>query len=67
MTAADWVTAVLMPVGALFSLIGIIGLVRFPTLLSRLHAATKPDTVGVILILAGAAFQLPDIRSAAPL
>ena len=67
MTAADWVTAVLMPVGALFSLIGTIGLVRFPTLLSRLHAATKPDTVGVILILAGAAFQLPDIRSAAPL
>lgn len=67
MTATDWITAVLMPLGALFTLIGTIGLVRFPTLLGRMHAATKPDTVGLVLVLAGAAFQLPDLRSAAPL
>ncbi|PSL00667.1 multisubunit sodium/proton antiporter MrpG subunit [Murinocardiopsis flavida] len=67
MTAADWCTAVLLPLGALFSLVGTIGVVRFPTLLGRMHAATKPDTVGLVLLLVGAAFQLPDIGSAAPL
>ncbi|TDQ48242.1 monovalent cation/H(+) antiporter subunit G [Actinorugispora endophytica] len=67
MTAVDWVTAVLLTLGALFTLIGTIGLVRFPTLLGRMHAATKPDTVGLFLLLFGAAFQLPDLRSAAPL
>lgn len=65
MTAADIATAVLMPLGALFAFVGTIGLVRFPTLLGRVHAATKPDTVGLVLILAGAAFQLDDIRAAA--
>ncbi|MEY9210885.1 monovalent cation/H(+) antiporter subunit G [Thermobifida halotolerans] len=67
MTAADWITAVLLPLGALFALVGTVGLVRFPTLLGRMHAATKPDTVGLFLLLLGAAFQLPDLRSAAPL
>ncbi|MFC7330100.1 monovalent cation/H(+) antiporter subunit G [Marinactinospora rubrisoli] len=67
MTAADVLTAVLLPLGALFTLVGTIGLVRFPTLLGRMHAAAKPDTVGLVLLLAGAACQLPDLRSAAPL
>ncbi|MBB4933083.1 multicomponent Na+:H+ antiporter subunit G [Lipingzhangella halophila] len=67
MTATDWITAVLLPAGALFTLIGTIGLVRLPTPLGRLHAAAKPDTVGLLLILSGAAFQLPDISAAAPL
>ncbi|GLU48060.1 monovalent cation/H(+) antiporter subunit G [Nocardiopsis ansamitocini] len=67
MTAADWTTAVLLPLGALFALIGTIGLVRFPTLLGRMHAATKPDTVGLVLLLLGAAFQLPGVGAAAPL
>ncbi|RCV56991.1 monovalent cation/H(+) antiporter subunit G [Marinitenerispora sediminis] len=67
MTAGDVLTAVLLPLGALFTLIGTIGLVRFPTLLGRMHAAAKPDTVGLVLLLLGAACQLPDIRSAAPL
>ncbi|QBI55257.1 monovalent cation/H(+) antiporter subunit G [Streptomonospora litoralis] len=65
MTGADWATAVLLPLGAAFAFVGTVGLVRFPTLLGRVHAATKPDTVGLVLILAGAAFQLPDIRVAA--
>ncbi|GAA3747851.1 multicomponent Na+:H+ antiporter subunit G [Spinactinospora alkalitolerans] len=67
MTANDWITAVLVPTGALFAMIGTIGLVRFPTLLTRLHAATKPDTVGLLLILLGSAFQLPDLGAAVPL
>ncbi|HLU97235.1 MAG TPA: monovalent cation/H(+) antiporter subunit G [Thermobifida alba] len=67
MTAADWATVVLLPLGALFALVGMVGLVRFPTLLGRMHAATKPDTVGLFLLLAGTAFQLPGPGAAAPL
>lgn len=67
MTASDWLTTILLPLGALFTLTGAIGIVRFPTLLGRMHAATKPDTLGLISLLAGAACQLPDTRSAAPL
>ncbi|MFD0774839.1 monovalent cation/H(+) antiporter subunit G [Streptomonospora algeriensis] len=65
MTAGDIATAVLLPLGAAFAFTGTVGLVRFPTLLGRVHAATKPDTVALVLILAGAAFQLPDLRVAA--
>ncbi|MBV2363620.1 monovalent cation/H(+) antiporter subunit G [Streptomonospora nanhaiensis] len=65
MTAADVVTAVTLPLGALFAFVGTVGLVRFPTLLGRVHAATKPDTVALVLILIGAACQLPDVRVAA--
>ncbi|MBB6172745.1 multicomponent Na+:H+ antiporter subunit G [Nocardiopsis mwathae] len=67
MTWTDVMTAVLMPLGALFTLFGTLGLLRFPTVLARMHAATKPDTVGLVLILAGAAFQLPGPAAAAPL
>ncbi|WP_017624142.1 monovalent cation/H(+) antiporter subunit G [Nocardiopsis chromatogenes] len=67
MTAADWATAILLPLGALFALTGTIGMVRFPTLLGRMHASTKPDTVALLLILAGAAFRLPDVPTALPL
>ncbi|KIH98206.1 sodium:proton antiporter [Streptomonospora alba] len=65
MTAGDIATAVLLPLGAAFAFTGTVGLVRFPTLLGRVHAATKPDTVALVLVLAGAAFQLPDPRVAA--
>ena len=42
-----------LSMGALFFLIGTIGLLRFPDVYTRLHAATKCDTLGLGLILAG--------------
>lgn len=39
----DAVTAVFLVVGALMSLGAAIGLLRFPDLMSRMHAATKPQ------------------------
>ncbi len=39
-------TVVLASVGALFFLIGTIGLLRLPDFFTRTHAATKCDTVG---------------------
>ena len=39
-------TVVLASVGALFFLIGTIGILRLPDFFTRTHAATKCDTVG---------------------
>ena len=55
---ADVVSAVLMLVGALSCLLGAIGLVRLPDLPARLQAATKPQTLGLLLILLGTAVRL---------
>jgi multicomponent Na+:H+ antiporter subunit G len=63
---ADVLSAVLMLVGALSCLLGVLGIVRLPSLLSRLQAATKPQTLGLLLILAGTALRVP-LESAATL
>ncbi|MFW0872624.1 monovalent cation/H(+) antiporter subunit G [Rhodococcoides corynebacterioides] len=51
---SDIVTSVLILSGAVLALTAAIGVVRFPDTLSRMHAATKPQVVGLILILLGA-------------
>lgn len=51
---SDIVTSVLILTGAVLALTAAIGVVRFPDTLSRMHAATKPQVVGLILILLGA-------------
>jgi multicomponent Na+:H+ antiporter subunit G len=48
----DALSAVFMIAGALMSLAAAIGLLRFPDLLSRMHAATKPQVLGLFLLLA---------------
>ncbi|WP_457946897.1 monovalent cation/H(+) antiporter subunit G [Pseudarthrobacter sp. alpha12b] len=54
----DAVSAVLMVVGALMSLGAAVGLLRFPDLLSRMHAATKPQVLGLFLLLAAIGLQM---------
>jgi multicomponent Na+:H+ antiporter subunit G len=54
----DVVTAVCLITGALMSLAAGIGLLRFPDLLSRMHAATKPQVFGLLLLLTGLGLQL---------
>ncbi|XAS71780.1 monovalent cation/H(+) antiporter subunit G [Micrococcaceae bacterium Sec5.1] len=54
----DAVTAVFLVVGALMSLGAAIGLLRFPDLLSRMHAATKPQVLGLFLMLAAMGLQM---------
>lgn len=44
--------------GSFLCLAGAVGLVRFPDTLSRLHAVTKPQTLGLILVLGGLALTL---------
>lgn len=49
--------------GSLLALLAGIGLVRFPDVLTRMHAATKPQTLGILLVLLGLALRIED-RSA---
>ena len=57
---ADVITSVLLLAAVTFVLLGCIGLYRFDDVFSRIHAATKSITLGVILVAAGAALQLRD-------
>ncbi|MHA6793221.1 monovalent cation/H(+) antiporter subunit G [Pseudonocardia bannensis] len=58
MSLGDIVTAVLLLFGALFCMVGALGVVRLPDLPARLQAATKPQTLGLLLILLGTAVRL---------
>ena len=59
MTAmADVVAAACLLAGALLCLTAGLGLVRFPDVLSRMHAGTKPQVLGVLLVMVGAAIRL---------
>jgi len=49
-------------VGAALVLVAAIGVVRFRDALARLHALSKASTLGVLLILAGAALNLSDLN-----
>ena len=49
----DLVTIVTVAAGALFFLAGTVGLLRFPDSLSRLHALTKADNLGLGLVVLG--------------
>ena len=56
-TATESAVAVLILLGALFVLLGSIGLARLPDFLTRLHGPTKATTLGVgALLLASAIF-----------
>lgn len=45
----------LLLAGALFYLAGTVGLLRFPDVYCRLHALTKADNLGLMLVCAGLA------------
>lgn len=55
---ADTAGLVCLLAGALLSLSAAMGLLRFPDLLSRMHAATKPQVLGLLLTLLGVGLQL---------
>lgn len=54
----DVVVSVLMIGGALMSLAAAVGLSRFPDLMTRMHAATKPQVLGLLLFLAAIAVEM---------
>ena len=54
----DIVGAVCVMLGAFLCLAASVGLARFPDVLSRMHAATKPQTLGIILVVTGVELSL---------
>lgn len=55
---ADAVAGACLAAGALLSLAAGIGVLRLPNTLDRVHALTKPQVLGVLLILLGVALRL---------
>lgn len=58
MTLSEYLSALLLILGAVFFLAGTLGLLRFPDVYTRLHALTKADNVGLGLIVTGLALQV---------
>ncbi|HEX6198223.1 MAG TPA: monovalent cation/H(+) antiporter subunit G [Jiangellaceae bacterium] len=55
---ADVVAGVCFLGGAFFSLAAAVGAVRLSGLFNRMHAVTKPQVLGLILLVTGLAFEL---------
>jgi multicomponent Na+:H+ antiporter subunit G len=62
--ALDALTILAVAAGAFFFLAGTVGLLRFPDALSRLHALTKADNLGLGLVVLGLLFQTEGLLSA---
>lgn len=67
MAVIDVLVAVLLLLGAGLNLIAAIGLHRLPDVFCRMHAATKPASLGLLCVVAAAAVALGDLRSATKL
>ncbi len=60
-TVLDIIGSGLIVLGSLLILVAAIALIRFPDLLSRQHAATKPQVLGLMLLVSGLAFVVRDV------
>ncbi len=58
----DTLVEVLALIGAIFVLLAGVGVLRFPDVYSRMHAATKASTLGIALIGIAAAVALDEGR-----
>ncbi|WP_251343539.1 monovalent cation/H(+) antiporter subunit G [Haloplanus halophilus] len=58
MTPVEYLAAALVIGGVFFGFVATVGLLRLPDLYSRLHAASKSDTLGSVLAIAGTAAAL---------
>ncbi|WP_022926845.1 monovalent cation/H(+) antiporter subunit G [Patulibacter americanus] len=57
-TVLDVLAAICLLGGAALSLAAAVGVVRFPDVLSRMHAASKPQVLGLLLVLIGVGLRL---------
>jgi multicomponent Na+:H+ antiporter subunit G len=60
--ARDLMTIAAVSAGAFFFLAGTVGLLRFPDTLTRLHALTKADNLGLGLVVLGLLPQAASLR-----
>jgi len=59
----DVVTAIVWLVGAAFSLLAAVGVLRMPDVFTRMQASTKASTLGLACLLIGTAFQMGDFAT----
>lgn len=57
-SVVDLLSGVALALGALLSLGAAVGMVRFPDLMSRMHAASKPQVLGLLLVLVALGLQM---------
>ncbi len=58
MSTTDLIASILIIGGAVMSLLAGIAVLRFPDTMSRIHAATKPQVLGIILLMVGLGLRL---------
>ena len=62
--ALGFLTVLAVSAGAFFFMAGTVGLLRFPDTLSRLHALSKADNVGLGLVVLGLLLQAEGLLAA---
>jgi multicomponent Na+:H+ antiporter subunit G len=60
---ADAITAIAWLAGASFALLAALGVLRMPDAFMRMQTSTKASTLGLGLLLVGAAAQVSDVAS----
>ncbi len=60
-TLVDLLALVAIAAGLFFFLAGTVGLLRFPDILTRLHALTKADNLGLGLVVLGLLLQVDSV------
>lgn len=63
----DVAASVLLLTGVALTLLAGIGVLRFPDVLTRMHAQTKPAVLGILLVLAGTALATRSLGLSATL
>lgn len=58
MSTTDIIASACLILGAFMSLLAGIAVLRFPDTMSRIHAATKPQVLGIILLMLGVGLRL---------
>ena len=61
-TVADVVAGICLVSGAFLAFAAGVGVLRFPDLLARMHAGTKPQVLGLILLLVGEALRVRSLQ-----
>ena len=67
MTVLEVISAVVLLTGVALNLLAAVGLQRFPDVFARMHAATKPATLGLVLVMLAVAANLRTVDAAAKL
>ncbi|WP_299039121.1 monovalent cation/H(+) antiporter subunit G [uncultured Pseudokineococcus sp.] len=57
-TVLDVLSAVCLGAGVLLAVVAALGVLRLPDVLTRLHAAAKPQALGVVLVAIGVALAV---------